>query len=144
MLKLASENPHAIISLLIPTETDDNFGSEDRRRAENMLPWRKINFKEGMTEEQLMYERFRTVQMMMDDADLNWDDIMRLNNWTDGGDGEGGTGDLDSMAMKWGEESDVWPYQLRQNDFTLEEFVLRLSGRVKGTERLIEWKRVLG
>lgn len=34
-----------------------------------------------------------------------------------------------------------WPYQLIEETFSLEEFVLRLSGRVKGTERLVEWKR---
>ena len=91
-----------------------------------------------------MFERFEIVEKMMDDAELNWDKIMERNNWTDGEDGEGGRGYLEGMVMKWGEENDVWPYQLRQNDFTLEEFVSRLSGRVKGSERLIEWKRVLG
>ncbi|TVY47962.1 Uncharacterized protein LOCC1_G002627 [Lachnellula occidentalis] len=75
ILRTSAENPHATISLIVPTE---QFRSEDsipRRAAQNMLPWRSICFKAHMTEQKLMQERIRKVQDMIDKADLNWDNI---------------------------------------------------------------------
>lgn len=101
-----------------------------RKVAQDLLPWRKECFP---LTENLMLKRFDAVKDMMMAAEFDWAMMARVHGWDDIHAPEG------DLIMKWGSDEEVWPYKLREADFTLEEFVLRMSGGVKGIERLIEW-----